>query len=163
MFKKFIALAVTCAVLMMMTVPALAMLKVLDPALSEELRGIARNHLVETLNIQPGAVSITDSWVREFWNVKVDVYMVVAIIDRGLPTEKKVQLPVRVDQKVVLTDAELKALEEQDNSLATSDPQIRILAVEQVTKPNYTPYYVLGIVLVGLLGTAAFIRMRRKA
>ncbi len=177
MIKKSLVLAVICSLLLIMAAPAMAILKVLDPEISEELRVIAVNHLAETHNIDATAITIEDGWLREFWNVKVEVYMVEAIIDRGLASEQKIQVPVRVDQKAVLTTDELKVLEEEDNKLAPTDPQARILMTESTpleeavpatdtdfaAAPNNTTYFGIAIVSAALIGAMAVLRMRRKA
>ncbi|MBT9167063.1 MAG: hypothetical protein DDT19_00387 [Syntrophomonadaceae bacterium] len=178
MIKKALVLAVICSLLLIMAAPAMAIiLKVLDPEISEELRIIAVNHLVETHTTDVTAITIEDGWLREFWNVKVEVYMVEAIIDRGLASEQKIQVPVRVDQKTVLTVDELKALEEEDNKLAPTDPQARILTTENAplekavpatdtdsaTAPNNTTYFGIALISAALIGAMAVLRMRRKA
>lgn len=180
MIKKSLVLAVVCGLLLIMITPAMAMLKVLDPEVSEELRAIAVNYLAETHNTDAAAINIEDGWVREFWNAKVEVYMVEAVIDQGLASEQKILVPVRVDQKTVLTAEELKALEEEDNKLAPSEPQARILTAEDapvedtsapatdtaaapVAAPDNTVYYGIALALVALIGTIAILRMRRKA
>lgn len=167
MNKKSLILVVICSLLLLMTMPAMAILKVLDPAVSEELRTIAVNHLAKTQNIAPEAITIDNSWVREFWNLKVDVYLIEAVIDQGMAGEQKIQVPVRVDQKAVLTPADFQALEEEDNRIAASEPQARILKANQEAVPaettNYTAYYATALVLVALAGMMAIMRMRRKA
>lgn len=180
MIKKSFILVVICGLLLIMATPTMAVLKLLDPEISEELRVIAVSHLAETHNTNAAAITVEDGWLREFWNVKVEVYMVEAVIDKGLASEQKIQVPVRVDQKAVLTADELKALEGEDNRLAPSDPQARIMsapttpaensgaapatdtAAAPVT-PNNTAYYGMALVLVVLIGTVAILRMRRKA
>ncbi|MBS3950301.1 MAG: hypothetical protein KGZ53_06535 [Peptococcaceae bacterium] len=180
MIKNSLVLAVICGLLLVMAAPTLAILKVLDPEVSEELRAIAVSHLAEAHNTDAAAITIENGWLREFWNVKVEVYMVEAVIDQGLASEQKIQVPVRVDQKAILTAEELKALEEEDNKLAPSDPQARILMAESepveevpapatdsaaapVAAPDNTVYYGIALVLAALMGTVAVLRMRRKA
>ncbi|MBS3900118.1 MAG: hypothetical protein KGZ54_05845 [Dethiobacter sp.] len=177
MSKKSFMLAVICGLLLIMATPTMAVLKVLDPAISEELRAIAVKHLAETHNTDAIAIAIEDGWLREFWNAKVEVYMVEAVIDRGLASEQKVQVPVRVDQKTVLTADELKALEAEDNRLAPEDPQARILMTENAptaepvratdtdlaADPSNTIYFGIALVSAALIGALAILRMRRKA
>jgi hypothetical protein len=127
MLKKAVVLTVVCLLLLVTAAPVAAMLKVLEPKLSEELREVAKTHLVRTENIAGDAIDIQEGWVQEYWNIGVDVYNVVAVIDKGLATERKVQIPVRVDRKVVLSDAELVALEKEDKALAPDEPVMRIL------------------------------------
>lgn len=116
--------------------------------------------------------------MREFWNVGVDLYMVEAIVDKGLASERKVQLPVRVDQKVVLSEADLALLEEEDAALAPEEPVARIMIAEggepvEETAPvadltddmspgaGRTIYYIAAAALAALLlGTTLIIRRR---
>lgn len=176
MSKKSFMLAVICGLLLIMATPTMAVLKVLDPAISEELRAIAVKHLAETHNTDATAISIEEGWLREVWNAKVEVYMVEAVIDRGLTSEQKVQVPVRVDQKTVLTADELKALEAEDNRLAPEDPQARIMMTESApeepapaagtdlsTAPSNTLYISIALFSAALIGAFAIPRMRRKA
>lgn len=161
----------------MMVVPTMAMLKVLEPELSNELRVIAVNHFAQAHKVEAAAITIEDAWVREFWNAKVDVYMVEATVDKGLTTQQKIQVPVRVDQKVVLTDTELNALQEEDNRFAPNETVIRAMsgtqtksepvaaedAVTEVTPgANNMFYYVVAVGLAVLLATATLL-IRRKA
>ncbi|MBS3886772.1 MAG: hypothetical protein KGZ56_06925 [Dethiobacter sp.] len=181
MIKKSLVLAVVCGLLLIMATPTMAVLKVLDHEVSEELRAIAVNHLAETHNSNAVAITIEDGWLREFFNIKVEVYMLEAVIDQGLASEQKIQVPVRVDQKVVLTADELKALEDEDNKLAPSDPQEQTFratgapaeeseptpandtAAAPVAAPNNTAYYTIALVSAALIGALAILKMRRKA
>lgn len=129
MLKRFTLFAAVFAMFVMLASPASAMLKVLEQELSDELKVIAKQHLANSRNIDAGAITIEDAWVREFFNAKVDVYMVDATIDKGLVTEEKLQVFVRVDTKAVLSEAELAYLVEEDNSLAPDEPAMRILTV----------------------------------
>lgn len=163
--------------LLVMTAPAMAMLKVLEPQLVEELQGIAKVYLAESRQVAPEAVTVEDGWVREFWNMGVDVYMAEAVINSGLPSEQKVQVPVRVDQKAVLTAEDLKALEEEDQRLAPSEPQARILKASAESVPaitaapvdaeqpaaNYTNYYIAGAALLVVLAGMTVLFVRRRA
>ncbi|HSW35827.1 MAG TPA: LPXTG cell wall anchor domain-containing protein [Candidatus Limnocylindrales bacterium] len=185
MLKKSVVLVVTLVLLLTMAGSAMAMLKVLEPEVSEELRGIAKNHLAATHNIEPAAITITDGWVREFWNAKIDVYMIEAVINSGLATEQKIQVRVRVDQKIVLTDDEFNALEAEDERLAPAEPQGRVFVTTTEIEPNApeaddgslalestdtgeasTPYILvfaaLAVILMAVLGTS-LLRKRRKA
>lgn len=177
MINKTLVLAVICGLLLIMVTPAMAILKVLDPEISAELRAIAVNHLAETHNTDTSAITIEEGWLREFWNVKVEVYMLEAVIDRGMTSEQKIQVPVRVDQKTILTADELKALEEEDNKLAPADPQARIMMAENTpaeepapaaardsaAAPSNTTYFGIALVSAALIGAIAILRIRRKA
>lgn len=170
MFKKLAVLAVVGVLLVVMAGSAAAVLKVLDPTLSEELREIAKVHLMQSENSSLEAIEISDGWVREFWNAGVDVYMVVAVVDGGLATERELQIPVRVDQKVVLSDAEFAALEEEDKALEPEEPVARILAVEgdealaedTSNEAGSTVYYLSAAALAAML-LSAVLYLRRKA
>lgn len=129
MLKKAVVLSLVCLLLLAAPVSVSAMLIVLEPEVSEELREIAKTHLALTENIAADTIYILDGWVQTYWNISVDVYMVTAVIDRGLATEREVQIPVRVDQKVVLSDAEVAVLKEQDAAMTPDEPIMRALAV----------------------------------
>jgi len=170
MFRKLVVVLVAYLFSAAMAGPAAAILKVLEPAVSNELREIAREHVAGTYNVPADAVTIADSWVREYWNVGVDVYNVVAIIDEGLATETKVEVPVRVDRKAVLSAAELTALEEEDTALAPEEPVMRIMAAEgdepaaeeTLSGSGNTIYYITGAALMAII-LGVTLAVRRKA
>jgi hypothetical protein len=169
MLRKSVVVVAVCLLLAAMAGPAAAMLKVLEPAVSNELREIAREHVAEKYSVSADAVTIADGFVREYWNVGVDVYNVVALIDEGLATETRVEVPVRVDRKAVLSASELTALEEEDNALAPAEPVFRITAAEggepaadeALSGAGNTIYYITGAALVAtLLGVMLVVRRR---
>jgi len=128
MLKKLTLFTAVFAMLVLLASPAYAMLRVLEPELSDDLKAIAKEHIASSENIDAGAITIDDAWLREFFNVKVDVYMVEATIDKGLATEQKIQIPVRVDTKAVLSEADFALLTEEDNALAPDEPVMRIMS-----------------------------------
>lgn len=169
--RKSVVFLVVCLLVLLTAAPALAMLKVLDPDLSSELREIAGEYLAGQEGVAAEAITIEDGWVREFWNVGVDVYMVEAVVNKGLADERKIQLPVRVDRKEVLSGAALLALEEEDRALAPAEPVFRVMAAEgndaaaeelqQPSGSGSTVLYVSAAALAALLtGAALFIRRR---
>lgn len=174
MLKNYLIAAIVCLLLLLPSRPGMAVLKVLDPAVSEELRNLAVEYIVRAHNVDRGAVTVENSWVREFWNIKTDVYMVEAMINKGLANEQKIAVPVRVDQKAVLSPDELKALEEEDIRLDAGEPQARITAQKgapvQLVQPvpdgsrngiNITGYYIAALALLGMAGIALLARRRR--
>jgi len=128
MLKKLTLFTAVFAMLVLLASPAYAMLRVLEPELSDDLKAIAKEHIASSENIDAGAITIDDAWLREFFNVKVDVYMVEATIDKGLATEQKIQIPVRVDTKAVLSEADFALLTEEDNAQAPEEPVMRIMS-----------------------------------
>jgi len=128
MLKKLTLFTAVFAMLVLLASPAYAMLRVLEPELSDDLKAIAKEHIASSENIDAGAITIDDAWLREFFNVKVDVYMVEATIDKGLATEQKIQIPVRVDTKTVLSEADFALLTEEDNAQAPEEPVMRIMS-----------------------------------
>lgn len=128
MLKKLTLFTAVFAMLVLLASPAYAMLRVLEPNLSDELKAVAIDHKASSRNIDAASITIDDAWLREFFNVKVDVYMVEATIDKGLATEQKIQIPVRVDTKAVLSEADLALLTEEDNALAPEEPVMRIMS-----------------------------------
>jgi len=180
MLKNYLIAAIACLLLLLPSRPGMAMLKVLEPAVSEELRGLAVEHLVEAHNVERGAVTVENSWVREFWNIKTEVYMVEAVINKGLPNEQKAEVPVRVDQKVVLSPEEFKALvlEEESARPDEGEPQARILTAQDLAAQESAPvlpdvmperqgsnintvYYTASLALLALAGMALVFRRRR--
>jgi len=127
MLKKLTLFTAVFAMLVLLASPAYAMLRVLEPELSDDLKAIAKERIASSENIDAGAITIDDAWLREFFNVKVDVYMVEATIDKGLATEQKIQIPVRVDTKTVLSEADFALLAEEDNAQAPEEPVMRIM------------------------------------
>ncbi|MBT9173272.1 MAG: hypothetical protein DDT21_01666 [Syntrophomonadaceae bacterium] len=175
MMNKVVAGVVSLIFLLFLAAPGMAMLRVLEPELSGELQAIAREHLAVTQKADIEAIIVESAWLREFWNIKVDVYMVEAVVNKGLASERKVEVPVRVDQKLVLSPAELSALEEEDRKLAPAEPQMRILTAEQqpevIVAPaqdaslpaaDYTGYYLTAAAMLTILGFGS-LAMRRKA
>lgn len=165
MFKKVVMLGVVGLLLLAMTVPVSAMLKVLDPQVSEELRGIARQHLIQKENIPGDAIYIQEGWVRSLWGIGVDVYMVVTVINKGLATEREIQVPVRVDQKIVLSEAEMTALVNEDYALDSNQQVARALTLEDSAEQpaetaGNTIYYLIagGAAILLLLGTGFAIK-----
>lgn len=125
--KKFTLFTAVFVILILVASPAYAMLRVLEPELSDELKAVAAEHLANSKNISADSITINDAWLREFFNIKVDVYMIEAVIDQGLATERKIQIPVRVDTKAMLTEADLALLAEEDNAQAPDEPVMRIM------------------------------------
>jgi hypothetical protein len=139
MLKKLTLFTAIFAMLVMFASPAYAMLRVLEPELSNELKAIAKEHTASSRNIDTASITINEAWLREFFNLKVDVYMVEATIDKGLATEQKIQIPVRVDTKAVLSEADLALLVEEDNAQAPDEPVMRIMTATDTAVTNEQP------------------------
>ncbi|MEW6522198.1 MAG: hypothetical protein AB1445_01275 [Bacillota bacterium] len=115
--------------------------------------------------MERGAVTVENSWVRVFF--KTDVYMVEAMINKGLANEQKIEVPVRVDQKAVLSPDELKTLEEEDIQLDAGEPVFRVtgepVAEEVSPGAGHTIYYIYiaaAVLAALILGTILIIRRR---
>jgi len=115
------------------------MLRILEPELSNELKSIATEHVANTKNIDANTITVENAWLQEFFNTKVDVYMIEAIIDRGLATEQKIQIPVRVDTKTVLSEADITLLAEEDDAQAPDEPVARIMTATDTAVAETTP------------------------
>lgn len=139
MLKKLTLFTAVFAMLVLLASPAYAMLRVLEPELSNELKAIAKDHTASSRNIDAAAITIDEAWLQEFFNVKVDVYMIEATIDKGLATEQKIQIPVRVDTKAILSEADFALLVEEDNALAPAEPVMRIMSVKDEAVTNEQP------------------------
>jgi len=127
MLKKLTLFTAVFAMLVLLASPAYAMIRLLEPELSDELKAIAKEHIASSENISADAITINEAWLRELFNLKLDVYMVEATIDQGLSTERKIQIPVRVDTKAILSEADFALLVEEDNALAPDEPVARIM------------------------------------
>ena len=184
MLKKLTLFAVLFAMFVLIANPVSAMLKVLDQEISDELRALAKEHIASSQNIDAGSITIEDSWLREFFNLKVEVYMINAVIDQGLSTEQKQPIYVRVDTKAILNESELALLTEEDNAQAPDEPVMRIMtAVEQPVEEAQPVaedlelaeeasayeqggnmiFYIGAAILVVAVLAGGFIAVRRKA
>lgn len=178
MLKKLTLFTTVFAIFLLFASSANAMLRVLDTELSDELKAIAKQYLTSERNIDADAITIDEAWLREFFNLKVDVYMIETTIDQGLSTEQKIQIPVRVDTKLVLSEDDLAKLTEEDNALSTGEPIARtmsitveedadvaadtILTETPVTGNNFI-LYIAGAILVAAILGGAFIFAKRRA
>lgn len=127
--KKLIA---TTLILLLIAIsqPAFAMLKVLDPEVSSELRNIAIDHITANHGVDKDSVSIEDGWVRELFHIKVDIYMIEATLNKGNADEQKLQIPVRVDTKSVLSEADFALLVEEDAAQTPDEPIARVMSLD---------------------------------
>ena len=139
MLKKLTLFTAVFAMLVLLASPAYAMLRVLEQEISDELKAVAKEHIASSENIGADAITIDDAWLREFFNLKADVYMVEATIDKGLSTERKIQIPVRVDTKAILSEADFALLVEEDNALAPDEPVMRIMTATDDAVTNDQP------------------------
>ena len=139
MLKKLTLFTAVFAMLVLLASPAHAMLRLLDQEISDELKAIAKEHIASSENIGADAITIDDAWLREFFNLKVDVYMIEATIDQGLSTERKIQIPVRVDTKAILSEADFALLVEEDSALAPDEPVMRIMTATDTAVTDEQP------------------------
>ncbi|KAF0195173.1 MAG: hypothetical protein FD169_1527 [Bacillota bacterium] len=151
-------ITILALLLVLLATPAFAMLKVLEAPLAKELEGLAKQHAASRLNVSVDKVAVDDAWLLEFFNIKVEVYVVPMVVNGVKTTEY-----VRVDTKAVLTEADIEALRAEDNKNAPKEPIFRTMSIgidkveaEAPKKPNYTPY-VAGVVGLVVLGAGAII------
>jgi len=185
MLKKLALFITVFSMLVLIASPASAMLRILEPETSQELQVIAQEHLANSMNIDASAITINETWLRELFSLKVDVYMVIAVIDQGLPTEQRVEVPVRVDTKAVLSESELAQLIEEDKAMTPDEPIMRAMSLEvdteevtdavqeavpisaeinqvETVSTNNTIFFVgAAILLIGVLAGALVLKKRK--
>jgi len=138
---------------------AYAMLRVLEPELSLNLQAIAREHVATTQNADAEAIVIEGTWLREFWNIGVDVYKVEIMVN-----ESKITVPVSVYEKRVLSVEELSLLEANDLAAAPAEPQIRIMTADAELEPekNLLPFLKISVLVNILLFVLLLLCHKKK-
>lgn len=153
-------IAILTLMLILLATPALAMLKVLDAAVAQELEGIAKKNAAAEHKVELSKIAIQDPWLRELYNIKLEVYVVPMVVNGA-----EVTVYVQVDTKEVLSDAAMKALVAENLAKEPSEPVFRTMslatdteAVEDTNQENlnYLPY-VAGIVGLVTIGAGAVI------
>jgi hypothetical protein len=162
--KKVIVL--TLIMLTVMATSAMAMLKVLEPALASELEGLVREQLAKERNVSIERVVIEEGWVLELHNIKTDLYVVIATVNG-----EKVETHVHVGEKRVLTAEQTAALKAQNEKAAPAEPIMRIMSATEDTKAiaenapvaESRPWYLFagGAGALAVLAVGAFVVLRR--
>ncbi|MBT9175794.1 MAG: hypothetical protein DDT20_00094 [Firmicutes bacterium] len=163
--KKVIVLILI--VLTVMATSAMAVLKVLEPALASELEGLVREQLATERKVSIDRVVISEGRVLELHNIKTDLYVVVAAVNG-----EKVETHVHVGEKRVLTAEETAALNAANEKAAPSEPIMRITALKEtsdkqmeVATPvaNSRAWYMAagGAGILMVLTVGAFVVLRR--
>jgi hypothetical protein len=157
----------TLIMLTVMATSAMAMLKVLEPALASELEGLVREQLAKEQNVSIDRVVIEEGWVLELHNIKVDLYVVIAKVNG-----EKVETHVHVGEKRVLTAEQTAALKAQDEKAAPAEPVFRIMSAgaedskqiaENAPVAESRPWYLFagGAGALAVLAVGAFVVLRR--
>ncbi|MBT9143533.1 MAG: hypothetical protein DDT29_01941 [Dehalococcoidia bacterium] len=165
MMKKVIVL--TMIVLTVMATSAMAMLKVLEPALASELEGLVREQLAAERRVSIDKVVIGEGWLLELHNLNTDLYVVIAAVNG-----EKVETHVHVADKRVLTAEETAALKAANEKAAPAEPIMRIMAAdatadkqiaEAAPVANNRPWYLVagGAGVLMVLSVGAFVFMRK--
>lgn len=109
--------------------PSFAMLRVLEEGLSAELRGIAKQEIHAVRNIPLAELSVKEAWVREYFSIDRSVYM-VTVVHRDTSFE----VPVDVADKKVLSETDLKSLDEEDRAKSSQgEPIMRAMTAVDTT------------------------------
>jgi len=116
-------------VLVMLALPASAMLRILDPDVALELETIARNSVAAERNIPLAGVTAVDPWLMDLRGLGIDIYVVPLVIGA-----EKVTVYVRVSDKAILTTAEAEALKAEE--VATATKYNRIATAMSLTAPE---------------------------
>jgi hypothetical protein len=161
--RKFFAL--TIVLVLALTAPAMAALKVLPEELSLELEGIAKEYLAEKLDVSADSLTVSEAWVRELWNIEKEIYCVVIDVN-----DEKMGVYVDVAEKTVLTEEDFEALVAEDTANEPEEPVFRTMSIEvdaegevvatDGAKKSTMPYVVGAVVLAGL-GAGAFMLKSR--
>jgi len=101
-------------VLVMLALPASAMLRILDPDVALELETIARNSVATERNIPVAGVTAVDPWLLDLRGLGIDIYVVPLVIGA-----EKVTVHVRVSDKAILTAEAVEALKAEEVATAT--------------------------------------------
>jgi hypothetical protein len=161
--KKVIVL--TLIMLTVMATSAMAMLKMLEPALASELEGLVREQLAKERNVSIDRVVIEEGWVLELHNIKTDLYVVIAKVNG-----EKVETHVHVGEKRVLTAEQTAALKAQNEKAAPAEPVFRIMSAgaedsiaENAPIAESRPWYLFagGAGALAVLAVGAFVVLRR--
>ena len=163
--KKILVL--TLVMLTVMATSAMAMLKVLEPALASELEGLVREQLAKERNVSLDRVVIDEGWVLELHNIKTELYVVIATVNGD-----KVETYVHVADKRVLTKEQAAALKAENEKAAPSEPVFRIMAADATADKQIAesapvaqsrPWYLMagGAGILTMLGVGAFVVLRR--
>jgi len=106
-------------VLVMLALPASAMLRILEPSVALELETIARNSVATERNIPLAQVTAVDPWLLDLRGLAVEIYVVPLVIG-----EEKVTVNVRVSDKAILTEKEVEALKAEEVAAATKSDRM---------------------------------------
>jgi len=162
--KKILLL--TLVVVMMMASSAMAMLKVLEPALASELEGLVREQIAAERKVNIDQVTINEGWLLELHNIKAELYVVTAIVGGD-----KVERHVHVGEKRVLTAEEVTALKAANEKAAPTEPVMRIMSAIDTTAEKAVQAQAIttawapaaaGVGTVMLLGVGAYLFIRRR-
>ncbi|MBS3873846.1 MAG: hypothetical protein KGZ92_02730 [Firmicutes bacterium] len=150
-------------VLVMLALPASAMLRVLEPSVALELETIARNHIATERNIPLAQVVAVEPWLLDLRGLGTEIYVVPLVIG-----EDKLTVNVRVSDKALLTEKEVEDLKAAEVATATkSDRMFTTMSVATDTaQPEAAGVSTLQYALIGgfavlALGTGAIVLRKR--
>jgi len=156
-------------VLVMLALPASAMLRILEPSVALELETIARNSIATERNIPLAQVTAVDPWLLDLRGLAVEIYVVPLVIGT-----EKVTVNVRVSDKALLTEKEVEALKADEAATATkSDRMATTMSITttgivtdtaqpEAAGPSATIYALAGGLVALALGTGVIVLRKRR-
>jgi len=156
-------------VLVMLALPASAMLRVLEPSVALELETIARNSIATQRNIPLAQVTAVDPWLLDLRVSAIEIFVVPLVIG-----QEKVTVNVRVSDKVILTEEEVEALKAKEVAEgAKSDRMATTMsitttgivtdtAVPEAAGVSTLTYALAGGLVALALGTGVIVLRKRR-
>lgn len=156
-------------VLVMLALPASAMLRVLEPSVALELETIARNSIATERNIPLAQVTAVDPWLLDLRGLAIEIYVVPLLIG-----QETVTVNVRVSDKALLTEKEVEALKAEEVATATKSDRIATTmsitttgvvtdtALPEAAGTSTLTYALAGGLVALALGTGVIVLRKRR-
>jgi len=156
-------------VLVMLALPASAMLRVLEPSVALELETIARNSIATQRNIPLAQVTAVDPWLLDLRGLAIEIFVVPLVIG-----QEKVTVNVRVSDKAILTEEEVEALKAKEVAEVTKSDRMATTmsitttgivtdtAVPEDAGVSTLTYALAGGLVALALGTGVIVLRKRR-
>ena len=156
-------------VLVMLALPASAMLRVLEPSVALELETIARNSIATQRNIPLAQVTAVDPWLLDLRGLAIEIFVVPLVIG-----QEKVTVNVRVSDKAILTEEEVETLKAKEVAEVTKSDRMATTmsitttgivtdtAVPEAASVSTLTYALAGGLVALALGTGVIVLRKRR-
>ena len=156
-------------VLVMLALPASAMLRVLEPSVALELETIARNSIATQRNIPLAQVTAVDPWLLDLRGLAIEIFVVPLVIG-----QEKVTVNVRVSDKAILTEEEVETLKAKEVAEVTKSDRMATTmsitttgivtdtAVPEDAGVSTLTYALAGGLVALALGTGVIVLRKRR-